>query len=105
MKVLLEFEDELDTGDLVDNTKVYGLRGTDEIHRRRWLAGPVTNLFHVESRFFLLKQNPHGYWVFLLRFSIPHRLHNTRNDLDLLAVVREHTLNPGPAQGNDFFWN
>jgi len=66
VKLFLEFQDELDAVDFVGDTKVNGLGGTDKIHRPGWLTRPVANTFHVQTRLFLLKQNPHCVEVFLL---------------------------------------
>jgi hypothetical protein len=61
VKVFLEFEDKLDVSNFVGDTKVYGLGGTDKIHRAGWLTRPGTDILYVKARLFLLEQNPHRY--------------------------------------------
>lgn len=90
VKVFLEFKHELDAGDFVGDAEVNGLGGTDKIHRPGWLTRPVANIFYVQARLFLLKQNPHCYGSFSAAFSQSEaRLYTTHLGSDLLAAIRE----------------
>jgi len=91
VKMFLELEDKLDVSNLVSDTKVYGLGGTDKIHRPGWLTRPGTDILYVQAGLFLLEQNPHRYrslFCCCFRKSKP-RLHRTQMDFGLLAVIRE----------------
>jgi hypothetical protein len=57
--LLLKLQDKLNAGDCMGGAKINRLGGTDKIHRLGWVACPVTGVFEVEARLYLLKQDPH----------------------------------------------
>src|ERR1051326_6049844 len=58
--VLLEFQDKLNTRELVSHAEIDCSGGTDEIHGLRAVPDPGINIFEVKPGFFLLKEYPHA---------------------------------------------
>ncbi len=57
--LLFEFEDKLNSGELVGDAEVDGGRGTDKVHRVSAPSRPGVNVFKIKASFFLLKKYSH----------------------------------------------
>jgi hypothetical protein len=71
VSMLLKFEHQLNSHELIRNAKIDCGRGTEEVHRSRTLPSPGINIFEVKSGFFLLKKYSHTlrHTLRLLRFA------------------------------------
>src|SRR5690349_15053812 len=57
--LFIEFEDQLDAGELIRHTEVDGRGRADEIHPFGAMTDPRPNVFEVEARLFLLQKYSH----------------------------------------------